>query len=209
MLALRPGTEVPAPPVPELDEEKRPEDDGEEEEPALEEAEDISIRAGQTEWTPEGKPAPPERRDEAPEAGGEAGADESWVDAAGNEAAEGLWEGLTAAVMGPDGTVRLRRPETGDLERLETAGAAGKRAAAEELDAVVKSSMTEAEAGLEGLYRQTVQAGRPAMQGLPVEQAGRTRPAEEPGRTAALTVEELDRAVRRDSWRYDGGMTLF
>ena len=68
---------------------------------------------------------------------------------------------------------------------------------------------TAAERGLEGLYRRTAQAGRPAAQSLPVEQAGRTRYAEEPGRAAALTVDELDRAVRRDSRRYDGGMSIF
>lgn len=66
-----------------------------------------------------------------------------------------------------------------------------------------------AERGLEELYRRTVQAGRPPAQNLPVEQAGRTLRAEEPGRAAALTVDELDRAVRRDSRRYDGGMTIF
>lgn len=65
--------------------------------------------------------------------------------------------------------------------------------------------------GLEALYDQTVQASRPspAPQLQSAEQAGRTLRAEEPGRTAALTVEELDRAVRRDSRRYDGGMTIF
>lgn len=66
-----------------------------------------------------------------------------------------------------------------------------------------------AERGLEELYRRAAQAGRPAAQSLPVEQAGRTRRAEEPGRAAALTVDELDRAVRRDSRRYDGGITIF
>lgn len=66
------------------------------------------------------------------------------------------------------------------------------------------------ESGLDGLYRRAAQASRPAApQALPSEQAGRLFRAEEPGRTAALTVEELDRAVRRDSRRYDGGMTLF
>lgn len=66
-----------------------------------------------------------------------------------------------------------------------------------------------AERGLEELYRRAAQAGRPAAQSLPVEQAGRPRHAEEPGRAAALTVEELDRAVRRDSRRYDGGISIF
>lgn len=67
----------------------------------------------------------------------------------------------------------------------------------------------EAQSGLEALYRRAAQASRPPVQNLPVEQAGRTLRAEEPGRAAALTVDELDRAVRRDSRRYDGGMTIF
>ena len=66
-----------------------------------------------------------------------------------------------------------------------------------------------AQSGLEELYRRTAQASRPPVQGLPVEQAGRTHQAEEPGRAAALTVDELDRAVRRDSRRYDGGITIY
>lgn len=70
-------------------------------------------------------------------------------------------------------------------------------------------SIESAGAGLEELYRQTAQAVRPAMQGAPAGQTGRTRPAEEPGGTAALTVDELDRAVKRDSRRYDGGMSIF
>jgi hypothetical protein len=32
---------------------------------------------------------------------------------------------------------------------------------------------------------------------------------QEAERGAALTAEELDRAVRRDSRRYDGGMSIF
>ena len=62
---------------------------------------------------------------------------------------------------------------------------------------------------LEGLYRRTAQAVRPPAQNLPVEQAGRTRLDEKPERAAALTVDELDWAVRRDSRRYDGGMTIY
>lgn len=66
-----------------------------------------------------------------------------------------------------------------------------------------------AEAGLETLYRRTAQAGRPAPQAPAGTQAGRAARAEEPGRIASLTVDELDRAVRRDSRRYDGGMSIF
>ena len=64
--------------------------------------------------------------------------------------------------------------------------------------------------GLEGLYRQAVQASRPAApQARPVEQTERPARAGEPEQAAALTVDELDRAVKRDSRRYDGGMTIF
>ena len=96
---------------------------------------------------------------------------------------------------------RLEEAEEG----LRTAKANGAQAEGESAAAVRGGSGT----GLEGLYRQTVRAARPAPQALPVEQTGRTVRAEEPGRTAALTVDELDRAVRRDSRRYDGGMTIF
>ncbi len=106
------------------------------------------------------------------------------------------------------------RPDGAAAEALRmtaegTMGTAAERLSVEkggELAQVVKH---KPEIGLEGLYRQTVRAVRPAPQALPVEQAGRTVRAEEPGRTAALTVDELDRAVRRDSRRYDGGMNIF
>lgn len=64
-------------------------------------------------------------------------------------------------------------------------------------------------AGLEGLYRQTVRAVWPAAPALPRETAGRSARVREPGDAAALAVDELDRAVRRDSRRYDGGMSIF
>lgn len=63
--------------------------------------------------------------------------------------------------------------------------------------------------GLEGLYRQTVRGLRPAAPALLPEQAGKTARAQEPGSAASLAVDELDRAVRRDSRRYDGGMSIF
>ena len=65
------------------------------------------------------------------------------------------------------------------------------------------------QAGLKGLYRQTVRGLRPAAPALPPEQAGRTVRAQEPGSAASLAVDELDRAVRRDSRRYDGGMSIY
>ena len=65
------------------------------------------------------------------------------------------------------------------------------------------------QAGLKGLYRQAVQGLRPAAPALPPEQAERTAGAQEPGSAASLAVDELDRAVRRDSRRYDGGMSIY
>ena len=64
-------------------------------------------------------------------------------------------------------------------------------------------------AGLEALYQRTAQAVRPEAPGLDDGGAGIAVRAEEPVPAAALTVEELDRAVRRDSRRYDGQMELF
>ncbi|MBD5098491.1 MAG: hypothetical protein HDT35_02895 [Clostridiales bacterium] len=99
----------------------------------------------------------------------------------------------------------LRAPRAGNGQ---TAGGLGPAAVTADA-AAAPAPGAAADRGLEELYRRTAQASRPAAQSLPVEQAGRTRSAEEPGRTAALTVDELDRAVRRDSRRYDGGITIF
>lgn len=64
--------------------------------------------------------------------------------------------------------------------------------------------------GLEELYRQTVQAARPAVPAVaPSESAVRVLEREAAGSPPSLTAEELDRAVRRDSRRYDGGMTIY
>ena len=93
------------------------------------------------------------------------------------------------------------------LERAARGGAAGP-----ELEGMGRSGLAQAgleQAGLKGLYRQTVQGLRPAAPALPPEQAGRTARAQEPGSAASLAVDELDRAVRRDSRRYDGGMSIY
>ena len=147
---------------------------------------------------PDVKTAPPEGQEKKP--GVNNGAVENGTD--GNEATELLWDELAAPVTGPGGSVVLRRPGSGDVELAELVGVPGQSDAAAD-------SVRPADGGLEGLYRQALQASRPAVQGLPVEQAGRSMRAEEPGRTAALTMDELDRAVRRDSRRYDGGMTIY
>ena len=97
-------------------------------------------------------------------------------------------------------------------DRLEEAGEgprAGTAGGAQAGSGPAETVRDEDRSGLEGLYRQAARASRPAPQALPAGQAGQALRAEEPGRAAALTVEELDRAVRRDSRRYDGGMTIY
>lgn len=64
-------------------------------------------------------------------------------------------------------------------------------------------------AGLAELYRGAAAEGRaPAPAAVP--EGGRRTVLERTAEGApGLTVEELDRAVRRDSRRYDGGMSIF
>ena len=65
--------------------------------------------------------------------------------------------------------------------------------------------------GLEELYREAARETLPSA-GPAVPQGGRgefAARAEEPGSAASLAVEELDRAVRRDSRRYDGEMSIY
>ncbi len=63
--------------------------------------------------------------------------------------------------------------------------------------------------GLEKLYRQTAKAARPPAPAPAPGQAGRGVRSVEIEGAAYSAVDELDRAVRRDSRRYDGGMTIF
>ena len=102
----------------------------------------------------------------------------------------------------------LQPPRDGDpvwvgLERAARGGAAGLT-----LEGVGRSTGLE-QTGLKGLYRQTVRGLQPAAPALPPEQSGRTARAQESGSAASLAVDELDRAVRRDSRRYDGGMNIY
>ena len=101
----------------------------------------------------------------------------------------------------------LQPPQNGepvwaDLERAARGGIADLA-----LESAGRSGVVWA--GLKGLYRQTVGGLRPAAPALPPEQAGRTAPAREPGSAASLAVDEMDRAVRRDSRRYDGGLSIY
>ena len=60
--------------------------------------------------------------------------------------------------------------------------------------------------GVERLYRRMAEA----VVVSPVSAAAPGGNREEPtGETGGLTVRELDRAVRRDSRRYDGGMNIY
>lgn len=63
--------------------------------------------------------------------------------------------------------------------------------------------------GLEKLYRQTAKAVQTPAPVPASGQAGRSVRAAELEGAAYSAVDELDRAVRRDSRRYDGGMTIF
>lgn len=203
VLALRLGAAAPAPPVPEAGTGEALENSGEEAGPALEE-ESIPAEAGGLELRRKAKAAVLEGQDGALELGGlEAGVAEAQT--VEGEMAGPFWNELEA-VMGPGGIEALRGIEAAHVELAELGGAAERTAG--ELDTAADAAAT-VERGLEGLYRQALQASRPAAQGLLAEEAGRTVRVEEPGRTAALTVDELDRAVRRDSRRYDGGMTIF
>ena len=103
-------------------------------------------------------------------------------------AEDGEWAVPAAALAGVEWAARARPvlPGPGDA-----GGAAPERA------------------GLDGLYRQTVRAVWPAAPALPQEAAGRAVRAREPEGGLAAAVDELDRAVRRDSRRYDGGMSIF
>lgn len=138
-----------------------------------------------------------EEWDGAPGPGGGAGSGPVQGGAGGGEP---IWHGLEAAAEGRDGAAAPGGTGAGH-------GGAGRQGAAAEPDAAADSMA--AERGLEGLYRQAAQAGRPAAQGLAAERAGRTALAGGAERSGALTVDELDWAIRRDSRRYDGGMALF
>lgn len=177
---------------------------------------------------PAGEPAPVEMRDgrSGGRTAGEIAAERPVVTA--GKAADGATED-TLWKKGPVWTVRSAAPEidavrrqamadrTGEAAEVLGAAKAGgtEPAGAEQMAAGARAEWAagiraaEASAGLEGLYRQAVRGVRPAAPALPPERAGRTARVQEPGSAASLAVDELDRAVRRDSRRYDGGMSIF
>lgn len=79
---------------------------------------------------------------------------------------------------------------------------------AEELDgAVGRNGLPGGQAsGVERLYRRMAEAV--AVSPISAAVPGVVR-EEQTAETAGLTVRELDRAVRRDSRRYDGGMNIY
>lgn len=207
VLELGAQAAVPAAPAPEAGTEEAAGDGEEEAALAGAGVEGTKVRAGALGWGRDVRALSPEGQAEAPGAEGAAADGAGGDDAAGHGSAGAWRDGWAALVMSSGGGAALRMPGAGDAHGAELAGAE-RQAGAVETNGPA-GSLTAEERGLEELYKQTARAGRPAAQNLPVEPAGRTAWAEEPGRTAALTVEELDRAVRRDSRRYDGGMTLF
>ena len=63
-------------------------------------------------------------------------------------------------------------------------------------------------AGLELLYRELQRAAEPAIRETE-RSADKPLPEPAPAPSVRMTMEELDRAMRRDSRRYDGGMTIY
>lgn len=181
-----------------------PEAGGTEEDPARED-----VGRGQAEEGPAGSAGltvPPGSRGEGP--GGAGSEDSGGADPeAGRPPAEGaLGDGQAAPAAGPQWKDWLRTAEGGEASPAGTA-------VAEVRDGPAPDAGTAAprpgEWGLERLYQQASQAARPAAPALTAPQGGRTLRLGEPEQLRPLTVDELDRAVRRDSWRYDGGMDIF
>lgn len=90
----------------------------------------------------------------------------------------------------------------------ERPGEGARRGTERELPSSAPRGPGDGRLGLEELYRRTAQAARPAFQAAGGPD-GRTVRMDERDAPRQLTVDELDRAVRRDSRRYDGGMSIF
>lgn len=202
-LELRPVA-APAPLPPEMETQAGPRRDETAEAAAPAETgglpEDLKTPAGTAETA-----ALPEHPGEAP-GGGErlkgGGLERSPADSVPAEARQG---GPGHIAAGPDGTAPLRWPGAGDVELART-DAPSDRAVEDGL----ATPPQPARRGLEALYRQAAQAARPAApQAQAAPRPGQAVRLGEPDTPRQLTVDELDRALRRDSRRYDGGLEIF
>lgn len=204
-LELTPGTAAPAPasPPPEMETQTGPQEDETAEGAAPAEAGDLPA-AVKTPAEGAKNTALPEQLKKLPGGGGPA--DGAMPETAPEEPVPAqFWRGgPEQLVAGSNGTALLRRPGAGDVELAWTDVSTG--GAAE--DSPATSPQPEGR-GLEKLYRQAVQAARPAPQVLSAPQPGQGVRLGEPETPRQLTVDELDRAVRRDSRRYDGGLEIF
>lgn len=205
-LELRPGTQVPAPPQPGAESEGGPQKAETAEAPVPAETENLPPDVEVQKWPAEAAP-PPEYWGEIPSGGGPA--DSAMPETAPAEPVPAKIgrDGPEKIVTGSNGTPLLRRPGGGDLELAELPNARAEDGppAAD----IVTASLQPAERGLEGLYRQAVRAARPAVQSPAAPRQGQAVRLGEPETPRQLTVDELDRAVRRDSRRYDGGLDIF
>lgn len=202
-LELRTEGTAPAPPPPEMETQTGPQEDETAEEAAPAEAGDLPT-AVKTPAEGAKNTALPEQLKELPGGGGPA--DGAMPETVPEEPVPAqFWrDGPEQLVAGSNGTALLRRPGAGDVELAWTDAPSG--GAAE--DSPAASPQPEGR-GLEKLYRQAVQAARPAPQALSAPQPGQGVRLGELETPRQLTVDELDRAVRRDSRRYDGGLEIF
>lgn len=164
-------------------------------------AEDEMEPEGELEKAPEWKPGH-ETRDAAPEALGET--DWAEVRMGGTD-----WARRTAeAGLETERPEWMRRAEVparemgGRLEAGAEAAGAGSPGPARKPDRGGSAALME-------LYRGAAEGARAPAPALDPERASRTVLEREAVGAPPLTVEELDRAVRRDSRRYDGGMSIF
>lgn len=164
----------------------------------------------------EGKPAPEGRTDGPADAGGTA-----YRPGAGEPAHRRPWdEGTENPGPLPQALAAAAREAGGMKPAPGAAGYAGRTAdgisggetGAGAAEGPLRRTAEVEQAGDRGLaelYRQTARAIRPAASAAAPARIGLRAPEREDGAPPPLTAEELDRAVRRDSRRYDGGMTIY